>query len=92
MDKLKNTNMETEPAVIIAAIVVILEAAIGGLVLFTDMLTPDQTAFLVGFVGIVGTAVSGLFTRGKVFAPATVAILTDGMEPGAAETKAQASE
>lgn len=71
MEKLKNTNMQTEPAAIIAAIVVIVEAAIGGLVLFTNLVTPEQTAWLVGFVGIVGTAVGGLFTRSKVYSPAT---------------------
>lgn len=71
MEKLKNTNMQTEPAAIIAAIVVISEAAIGGLVLFTNLVTPEQSAWLVGFVGIAGTAVSGLFTRSKVYSPET---------------------
>jgi hypothetical protein len=68
---MKQINMQTEPAAIIAAIVVIVEAAIGGLVLFTNVVTPEQSAWLIGFVGVVGTAVSGLFTRSKVYSPDT---------------------
>lgn len=69
--------MKSEPALIISAVMGVIEAALALLVAFGLGLTAEQTGALLAFAAAVGAVVSGLFIRSQVYSPATANDLID---------------
>jgi hypothetical protein len=65
----------TEPALAVGTITAVVSAVIGLAVSFGLSLTPEQTAAILAVTTFAGPLVSGWFTRGRVYSPATVAKL-----------------
>ncbi len=65
--------MKENPAVIIAAIIGVVEAVIALLPLFGVPLTVEQMGAIMALVVAVGAAIGGIWTRSIVYAPATYA-------------------
>lgn len=65
-------NLQQEPARIITAIVVLIEALVVLGVAFGLNITPEQTVAMTGAVMAIGGVISATMIRNRVFAPATV--------------------
>jgi hypothetical protein len=70
-------NLQTEPAQLIGYITAAVSAAIALLVAFGVDLTDDQTAAILGIVAVAAPIISGIITRSKVYAPASVEKIAD---------------
>lgn len=71
-------NMNREPAAIIGVISVAVQAALVCLVAFGFDITDAQQTGIIGFIAAIGTLITSLLIRGKVYAPASVDTVVPG--------------
>lgn len=70
-------SASTEPALAVGAITAVVGAALTLAVSFGLDLTPEQTASVLAVTTVLAPLVSAWLTRSRVYAPATVAKLTE---------------
>lgn len=74
----QNGVMSREPALTASGEVMLCTLLINALVSSGLPITSDWKILIISVVGVLGPAVSGVFTRLHVFSPATVAALQKG--------------
>lgn len=73
-------NMQTEPARIIGLVGAAVQTILVLLVAFGIDVTKDQQLAIIGAIAAIGTLITALLIRGKVYAPASVETAVPGTD------------